>query len=372
MSEKTWRRVANYVVKAGQLPFPVNDTMVEFLKLLITDEQAEFLTVFRKRSLNMGEILKKADLSEGKVRELLESLMERGVVSGTRSRSSGVEVFTLMPPFPGLIEFQMMRGLKDDRAREVAEHVEKLFVELREGTQRNYDKFMPQVKDFPVPARVVPVEKVVKVGSDLVVPAEDINQLVDAQGTVGLTHCYCRVERDLTGHPCKVTDERENCLIFGKVAEFSIKYGFAREISREEAKDILRASEDSGLVHKVFHNRLDPNREVDGICSCCSCCCGIFRLYNEGALPFHTITAYVARVVEDGCVGCGTCEERCPMEAVRVVDGLAAVDDHRCIGCGVCVHLCPQDPKGIRLDLTGRREVFIPPGKIPRAPPSLA
>ncbi len=364
MSEKMWKRVANYVVKAGQMPFPVTDTMVEFLKLLITEEQAHFLTNFRKKSLNMEELRKKVDLPEEKIRELLEELMNNGIISGSQSRTTGIQVYTLMPPFPGLIEFQMMRGLKDDRSRKVAEMVEKLFVELREGTQRNYDLFMPQVKDLPVPARVVPVEEVIELGSDMVIPAEDITQLLDAQETVGLTHCYCRVERDLTGKPCKVTDARENCLIFGKVAEFSIKYGFAKEISKDEARKILKASEDSGLVHKIFHSHLDPNREIDGICSCCSCCCGIFRLYYEGALPFHTLTAYLARVEEDECVGCGTCEEKCPIEAVHVVDGLAVLDEDRCIGCGVCAHLCPQDPKAIRLEKTGRREVFIPPKKL--------
>ena len=82
-------------------------------------------------------------------------------------------------------------------------------------------------------------------------------------------------------------------------------------------------------------------------------------------MPFHTVTSYIARVNEDNCIGCGTCVERCPMQAIELSnDDKAIVDDNMCIGCGVCAHLCPQDPKGISLERTGFRKVFVPPPKV--------
>jgi ferredoxin len=42
-------------------------------------------------------------------------------------------------------------------------------------------------------------------------------------------------------------------------------------------------------------------------------------------------------------VGCGTCVERCQMEALRLENEVAAFDDERCIGCGLCVSTCPTD-----------------------------
>ena len=43
------------------------------------------------------------------------------------------------------------------------------------------------------------------------------------------------------------------------------------------------------------------------------------------------------------CIGCATCEEeRCPVAAVHVVEGVATVDAERCIGCGLCASACEQ------------------------------
>jgi ferredoxin len=54
---------------------------------------------------------------------------------------------------------------------------------------------------------------------------------------------------------------------------------------------------------------------------------------------------YQARVDADACSGCGACEERCQVGAVRVSQetDLAAVDLSRCIGCGLCVPVCPEE-----------------------------
>lgn len=48
-----------------------------------------------------------------------------------------------------------------------------------------------------------------------------------------------------------------------------------------------------------------------------------------------------------GCLGYGACANVCPRNAIRIEDGLAAVDKRLCIGCGKCVAACPR--KLIRL-----------------------
>ncbi len=364
MSNKVWYQLADRVVRAGKMPFPVTDTMIEFFQALITEEEAELLTLFSKNSMNIDEIMEVAEGPREKVEELLENLMRKGFIAGTHSRTTGVKVYTLMPPFPGIIEFQMMRGKKDKESQKIAEYMEKLFAELRDGAQRNYDMMMSGAKTLPVPARVVPVNEVISDEPDMIIPSEDIDQIVDAQDKFALAHCYCRIEKDLTGRPCQVTDIRHNCLIFGKVAEFAVNYDFAQEITREKAKEVMREAENNGLVHKIFHSQLDMTRDIDGICSCCSCCCGIFRLFNEGAIPFHTVTYYLASVEPENCIACGTCEDKCPLDAIQIQDDLAVVDEEKCIGCGVCVHFCPEDPEGIKLLHTEQRKIFILPPRI--------
>jgi NAD-dependent dihydropyrimidine dehydrogenase PreA subunit len=42
------------------------------------------------------------------------------------------------------------------------------------------------------------------------------------------------------------------------------------------------------------------------------------------------------------CAGCGVCEDVCPVEAVRVSDGVACIDQDRCNECEACVEACPN------------------------------
>ncbi|HPA46789.1 MAG TPA: 4Fe-4S binding protein [bacterium] len=41
------------------------------------------------------------------------------------------------------------------------------------------------------------------------------------------------------------------------------------------------------------------------------------------------------------CEGCGVCTDLCPIEAIKICDGVAVVGED-CLGCGVCVPTCPS------------------------------
>ena len=43
------------------------------------------------------------------------------------------------------------------------------------------------------------------------------------------------------------------------------------------------------------------------------------------------------------CAGCGVCEEVCPVEAIRVSDGVTRIDQDRCNECEACVEACPNE-----------------------------
>ena len=43
-----------------------------------------------------------------------------------------------------------------------------------------------------------------------------------------------------------------------------------------------------------------------------------------------------------GCIGLGSCASVCPFDAIRVENGVAAVDYRKCEGCGACVAICPK------------------------------
>lgn len=48
-------------------------------------------------------------------------------------------------------------------------------------------------------------------------------------------------------------------------------------------------------------------------------------------------------VDQDLCEGCGVCIDECPVGAIGLGGGAAAIDDAECIRCGRCHDVCPQD-----------------------------
>ena len=74
------------------------------------------------------------------------------------------------------------------------------------------------------------------------------------------------------------------------------------------------------------------------------------------------MTSYTIEFNINKCIGCGVCVEKCPIEAISLIDGNVHDDKNKCIGCGVCVHHCPEDARSIKR--TALRKVFIPAQKL--------
>jgi len=48
------------------------------------------------------------------------------------------------------------------------------------------------------------------------------------------------------------------------------------------------------------------------------------------------------RVLPEKCTGCGKCVEVCPIEAIRLVEGVAVIDPEVCDADGLCLPACPE------------------------------
>lgn len=48
------------------------------------------------------------------------------------------------------------------------------------------------------------------------------------------------------------------------------------------------------------------------------------------------------KLCPNGCIGLGTCVSVCPFGAIKIENGISAVDYTKCQGCGKCVEACPK------------------------------
>jgi Pyruvate/2-oxoacid:ferredoxin oxidoreductase delta subunit len=288
--------------------------------------------------------------------------MDNGVIMDIPNETSGIMEYHLLGPLPYIWEYSIVKKDSVEKKRKLAQIHETMTKEAVEITQTNYEGVMSIFRTkFPPLTRTIPIEK--KIGSPLeeTLPLSQASKLIEKHEIISLSECPCKLDKNLVGDPCKTTDERFRCFHFGNTGRFFIEHGFGKPVSNEQAIDILLAAEKEGLVHKVFHYSLDPDKEEEALCNCCKCCCMVFQSFYRGVYPFHTITSYMAKLDDSKCKGCGTCVQKCPIEAISLTNGKTSIDETRCIGCGVCVYHCPENARS--LEKTELRNVYIPPPK---------
>jgi NAD-dependent dihydropyrimidine dehydrogenase PreA subunit len=304
--------------------FPATASGVEqrLLQRLFTPEQAEAALLLSAVPEPLVRIASRDTRREPQALErLLEGMAERGLIlatgGGARPRRYGKA-----PLAVGIYEMQ----------------VDQLTAELqREFEQYGRDGFSRafltgrtnQMRTIPVNARFVPDRSVGRY--------DDARRLVDASGgPFAVINCVCRQGKDLLRQPCRSSSDRRVCLLIGPFTRGVVRSGRGEALGRDEVRALLERAERDGLVLQPSNTR-DPAF----ICFCCSCCCGVLGMARQMPRPADYVsTNFRAAVDEALCAECGSCLERCPMDALRVADGACRVAVERCIGCGLCVGRC--------------------------------
>ena len=277
---------------------------------------------------------------EKSLTEVLETMADRGTVFVTKEE--GISHYALTPFVPGVVEFQLMRGTDTPKDRKVArmlhDFMEGDIKEMTREALKDPEIAKQMIRDAP--ARTITVEEELPQGTQIY-PFEKLTELVDQESFFAAAKCYCRHHAYLIDQPCKVEGVPEySCLMFGKAAEYIVDRGFGKQITREEAHQILEATEEAGLVHNT-NNWIE---NTGFICNCCGCCCGFLKIVKEyDSSAWLESSNFKVQADLDECVGCGDCIDRCQMDALSLEDEVVAIDEDRCIGCGNCVTVCPSE-----------------------------
>ena len=307
---------------------PKTEFFDEILRILFIPEEVDVALGMGFAPRSIPSIARVAGVPEEEARARCASMANKGIVFGREK--DGEMGYALLPTIPGIFEFPFMQG----GGTPMHERLGTLWHEYhREAMGQEF-----AASQTPL-ARVIPVEETVSPDIE-VLPYEQLSQMLDRVQAFALAQCACRVSVGACDKP------RDVCLIFDRTAEFLVERGFAQRVTRAQAEDALRRAEEAGLVHTA-NNSQD---RLNFVCNCCPCCCTILRGLTELHLPnAFARSRWRADVDTDLCLGCGVCEEeRCPVGAVRVTDGVAEVDAGRCIGCGLCATACQAEAVRMR------------------------
>lgn len=319
MSERVYVELREFLDK---LPggYPATDTGVEvrILKKLFFPDEAEFVMKLRHEPETAADIAKRLGMDEAEAVDRLERLARRGLIFRVRE---GDDVrYQAIQFIVGIYEFQL-----NHMDREFAELMEEYFPYLGMA-------LAPLTKQL----RVAPVESAID-AAPAVAPYNRVRELVRQQDLIAMAPCICRKEQALLDNPCD--RPRDMCFSFGQFARYVLDNGMGREIGGDEAMKLLAQAEEAALV-------LSPSntQELAFICCCCGCCCGQLRRLKMLENPADFFQSYYRAVIDpETCTACGTCIDRCQIDAIEEKDDYMEVNPARCIGCGLCVSTCPAE-----------------------------
>ena len=287
------------------------------MQRLFSEEQASLAVHLNMMPESAEIIAARAGLAAEIVLPVLEEMARLGLITDVR-RPNRPPRFMAAQFVVGIWEYQVNR----------------LTPELAQDVSRYLDTAWPAKRWQDAPQlRTIPIGASLEQPSEVLI-YESAEKLLDSYTRFAVAPCICRQEMTLLGEGCH--KPQETCLVMGSSADLYLRHKRAREISKEEALQILELANRAGLV-------LQPgnSQNASNICCCCGDCCGVLRNARRHPQPSTVISSsYYAQGNPDLCSQCYECLDRCQMDALSLDSGYAEVNRARCIGCGLCVTTC--------------------------------
>ena len=282
------------------------------LECVVSDEQADVaLTMGLRKPRTVEYVSKKCNKS---IEETHKILMELAVIGVCKVwHEDGVELFWVNIFAPGMLEMMVNN-------REQLEAHPQIGKAFELYTRTRLAPMTPMLPEGMAMMRVIPIESAL-VGVEGVEPWEKLSSYLDKYDTFSVSDCSCRASRRHIDEGCGHL-ETEMCIQMGSGAEYYIKTGRAREITREEAKEIIHNAEQLGMMHEMPHT--EELGEAFAICNCCGCSCFSMRIASMFKTPDAIRSNYTAKVNPKNCVACGQCVENCPVNAIQLGQKLCA------------------------------------------------
>lgn len=329
MVKKKVLELANKIaagVTGGVIKVKATDPEYRILEPVTTDEMAEVaLCLEIRKPMAIGEISKKCGRPESEVEAILDKMAIDGSIKFEMEH--GQKMYFLELFVPGVMEYMVANKENVEKYPVIAACFEEYTRKLGAILCGNLPVGMGVM-------RVIPIEAAIE-GDTRRASYEEISYLLNKHELFSATDCACRTSMRVIGEGCGHTIE-EMCIQLGPAADYYIRTGRGRQITKEEAIELCQKAEREGMVHQI-PNLSGPGNAL-AICNCCGCSCFGLRNTTFYKNPDFSRSNYQAVVDRDKCVACGECVENCQASALTLGENLCGSES-------VAVKIATETPR---------------------------
>ena len=340
------RRYASHIFGA-----PQSETFIDILKFYFEPDEAALAARMAFQPETEEAIARRAGVRLEEASELLTRMSSKMFIIGFR-RPDGTRTFRLkiIAAGDGLYEIPFI-------LREPSPDLERL------GDL--WDQYFNESLGKEVHSGGIAISRTlpaIKAPKENVLPFEDAVELVKNAPAPAIIPCSCRTAFRNCDDPIRVciplsvgtpTPREDGTPVIDP-------HHFVGDVSRirpapvDEVVESLKMSADAGLVHLTMNFQDEPWF----ICNCCPHACALMRgLTTWKGVGAVAPSSFWSVLDGDLCNGCGNCEPRCPVDAIKMVDDLPEISHELCLGCGQCTFVCAPDA----LSLQKRKDEILTP-----------
>lgn len=312
-------KLAKIIGGASGMLVKIDENAPEYycMENIVSDDEADIaIAAGLRKERTAGWLAAKVGKTVAEIQPALDNLVYYGVFRRVYSEELGEDTYFMQIFAPGILEMMVNNQPLMAAHPEVGRAFE-------EYTRLRMQAMGPILPDGYGLMRVIPVESAIE-GLPGVTDDERLSYYLNKYDMFSVSPCSCRASRTLLGDGCGHLAE-DMCVQMGKGAEHYIRSGRARQISREEAYEIVKRAEENGLMHDIPN--IEGSGETSAICNCCACACFGLRAGMMFGARDAIRSNFVAEVDEAKCVACAQCVEVCPGNALKLGQKLCATND---------------------------------------------
>ena len=311
-----------YQQLAESIGFGHSKMVPEMFAMIADEDEAKFLLAAAPPA-TIKEIAEKAGLPLEKAEKMARPLFVKGLLY--KSKKPGEQKYYRLRNF---VQFHDGTVLTPGISQEYLDKWQE-FEQVEMPAYREMTRKMG-VKPF---MRVIPVNVTVEANPQIMV-FDDITKMIEQAKVIAVTNCSCRTIHKAPDTPLEV------CMQLDKAATYAIDRGTGRELTKEEAIELIKMCEEKGLIHTAANHRGLGYM----ICNCDKDVCENWPDKKYAKLSTAP-SRFLAVVDAENCVSCETCIDRCFFDAITMEGdgGTAMIDKEACMGCGLCQVTCPEN-----------------------------